>query len=227
MRIIAAHCEDHLVIMGIISSVLKATWRLHTVPERNRHGNWWLLRSNVGLIFQGACDLSSPLEPFIFGKGRSCRSETVRPDPVASWKVLPPGLVLPDELVRAIFMTAVMRRKRSKISSLVSCGSRGRGICDASWSRKYSNDLATCSSVVSHPGIGVECSASLLKLVIVETRLSQSTKHKNSYWLDWSFMLLSRNCSIERRHVTRNESWKPEAHGVLSRSVNSIEAAVL
>jgi len=68
--------------------------------------------------------------------------------------------------------------------------------------------------------------ANLLKLVIVLIRLSQSISDTKSKCLVGSFALLSRNCSTDRTKVTRSDSWKPEAHGVLSRSTRSMEAAV-
>lgn len=68
--------------------------------------------------------------------------------------------------------------------------------------------------------------ANLLKLVMVFIRLSQSIKDTKSKCLVGSFVLLSRNCSTDRTKVTRSDSWKPDAHGVLSRSTRSMEAAV-
>lgn len=184
--------------------------------------------SNDGSTFHKLGSFSAPFGlPFIFGNARSCKSETVRPDPVASSNVLPFGLAPPLAVLSETAITEVMRRKRSKTSSLLSCVPRGRGICDERWSRKYSKVLEICSSTGSHPGIGVECRPSLPRLITPETRLSQSTNEMISYCALGSLMLLSRNCSIDRRQVMRNESWKPDAQGVLSRSGKSSAAAIL
>jgi hypothetical protein len=102
--------------------------------------------------------------PLSFGSVTSCKSETVRPAPVASSNVPLFGLF------NAPCITDVTRRNRSKISSFLSWFSRGRGICDESWSRKYSKVRAIWSSAGSQPGRGDECIASLPKLTTPETR---------------------------------------------------------
>lgn len=198
-----------------------------TVPIRNFQGNSGLLISKVGLTFHGAGRLSAPLTtPLGCSGGRSCRIETACLELDVISKADPLGLPRPGTFFDAIFIIAVIRRNLSNKSSLCSCPSL-RGSCVHSLSRKCSKVFEICNSAGSHPGMGDACNASFPRVVKLFTRLSQSMIERNSYWVVDNWVLLSRNCSIERRQLIRVESWKPDAHGVLSRSESSRDAAHL